>query len=165
MATTTEEGIVGTPDQQLIAAVNQITDPYEVPAGVPFTESAEAMQQRGLDDRSPTAQPAGGTGFTVDSEEDKAALAPLLKITGFKASDVLAFNSSSKVFVTRDGGKYQGNAKGTQVRHLAGPIPPALQKQLQAEVDAQQEAQEQAEEQAERQQQRQEAQQGSTRSS
>ena len=46
------------------------------------------------------------------------------KITGIKASDVIGFNEQTRVIVTAQGGKYQLNAKGNQVKHLQGPPAP-----------------------------------------
>lgn len=46
------------------------------------------------------------------------------KITGVKRSDILGFNEQTRVIVTQQGGKYQLNAKGNQVRLLQGPEAP-----------------------------------------
>ena len=50
------------------------------------------------------------------------------KLTGYKAGDIMGVNERTHVIVTTNGGKYQLNRKGNQVRHLQGPpIPKTFQ--------------------------------------
>lgn len=62
--------------------------------------------------------------------------ARFVKLTGVKESDIDGYNHDSVTFTTKQGGKYQMNAKGTQVRHLAGPIPPGLADEIEADRQA-----------------------------
>lgn len=46
-----------------------------------------------------------------------------LKLTGYKREEVLSSSPKNYTFVTSNGGKYQMNKKGTQIRVLSGPEP------------------------------------------
>jgi hypothetical protein len=132
MATATEEPkIVGTPNAEIIAAEDAVRNPFTPISPQPFTEGEEAMQGRGPDNRRPT--PAYTIGDPVElSDEDKSGVAPILKLLGYKEADVVGYNSATRTVVTKNGGKYQANKKGTQVRHLAGPLSPVQLKEIEA---------------------------------
>lgn len=77
----------------------------------------------------------GGPTITRKEKEDKdddfrnsQVAKNFRKLTGYKASDILALNERTHVVATTNGGKYQLNRKGNQVRHLQGPpIPKTFQ--------------------------------------
>ena len=85
-----------------------------------------------------TAQGFGQTEPTITREEkgkdkegdfrNSQVAKNFRKLTGYKAGDIMAVNERTHVIVTTNGGKYQLNRKGNQVRHLQGPpIPKTFQ--------------------------------------
>lgn len=63
----------------------------------------------------------------TEKTEKPAPEGPLkqfLKLTGYEESDVIGSNTSTRTFVTGNGGKYELSPKGTRVRVLSGPNPP-----------------------------------------
>jgi hypothetical protein len=60
------------------------------------------------------------------SSADKKRKERFAKLAQVDVKDVTAFNPTNYVGVTSAGGKYQMNRKGTQLRHLAGPVPAGL---------------------------------------
>lgn len=61
------------------------------------------------------------------SAADKKRKTRFAKLAQVEADDITAFNTTTLVGVTSAGGKYQMNRKGTQLRHLAGPVPSGVQ--------------------------------------
>lgn len=59
-----------------------------------------------------------------------------LKLSGYKASDIVGENASTRTFVTGNGGKYVLSPKGTKLRILSGPNTPAM---LEAEAEEEEE--------------------------
>lgn len=55
---------------------------------------------------------------------DARVKAAFLKKTGYRESDILSSDYQRYTFVTKNGGKYQLNRKGTEVKVLQGPLPP-----------------------------------------
>lgn len=45
------------------------------------------------------------------------------KLAQVKVADLLSFNSVTGIGVTKFGGKYQMNKAGTELKHMAGPVP------------------------------------------
>ncbi len=44
-----------------------------------------------------------------------------VKVTEYAASDIAAVNTQRRTVVTKNGGKYVVNNRGTSVRHVLGP--------------------------------------------
>lgn len=73
----------------------------------------------------------------IDPELDSAGnrrapkkdLDAFLKVSGYRASDVLGSNAANRTFVTANGGKYLLSPKGTRLRVLSGPPYPNSQEE------------------------------------
>lgn len=108
------------------------------PEGQTVPGGRGAVQGGGEDDGYANPVTAQGPGqasventITRQNEDDDSddwrkskVITNFRKITGIKASDVIGFNEQTRVIVTAQGGKYQLNQKGNQVKHLQGPPAP-----------------------------------------
>ncbi len=82
------------------------------------------------------------------TDKEKTRRDRFAKLAKIDVDDILSFNANTGVGVTSNGGKYQMNRRGTQLRHLAGPVPVDLisakeeadQERLEREANAQAEA-------------------------
>lgn len=68
----------------------------------------------------------------VKDSKTKEKIQRIAKLARVKVSDVVAFNADSNTAVTAQGGKYQMNRKGTQLRVLAGPVPEGVTTEAEA---------------------------------
>jgi hypothetical protein len=65
---------------------------------------------------------------TTAASTAKTALDNFLKLTGYKASDIVGSNIARRTFVTSNGGKYIVNRNGKAVRVALGPDYPNSKK-------------------------------------
>lgn len=85
-----------------------------------------------------TGMAPAGRNDEPDTDPTRVSKA-LLKATGFKAEDVLAYNAATKTVVTTGGSKYRLDANGESAHHLSGPIAPKLTGQVDVEAEARRE--------------------------
>jgi hypothetical protein len=131
------------------------TPPVDAPTG-PVNKSDEEMHAEAtapVDQTPPAMIGSGAPAQTVvvatkqpaTKSEKPRGQSKFLSLTGVKEEDLLSYNPQNLTGVTAQGGKYQMNTKGTQIRHLAGPRPPSVtDEEAQAEEEARREAAENA---------------------
>jgi len=77
------------------------------------------------------------TTVVVSTEASEALKDRFVKLSGYKASDLIGSRGSTRTFVTSNGGKYQLNQKGNELTTLQGPPYP---KEQPAEAEEEEEA-------------------------
>lgn len=82
-------------------------------------EAAQRKQQYGK-------EPKEGPELNEKDKKAAKALDRFASLSKVKKGDILAFNPDTYIGVTGQGSKLQMNRKGTQLRHLAGPVPDGL---------------------------------------
>lgn len=130
-----EAPLTGTPIQQPTGPINNPREEQMPPdQSTPTAPVAPAKPQITA---ATTAKPA--------TEAKPKGLSNFLKLTGLKESELMSYNPDSLTGVSKAGGKYQMNSKGSQLRHLAGPRPPSVtaeedEARRQAEIEARENA-------------------------